>query len=360
MTRPQIILIHGMGEHKKDEFINEFLTPLKKAAEHFESLKQVISDIGIHYIDYNEDIKKIRNFMKKASIDEMQNRFPGAPSIVAKIGELNNRFAKEDSFWFTHVLDVVIYRSFFADAIQASVGKQLVKAIQAATNDKQDVHIVCHSLGTAVGHDVLHKLYTKSLHDANGTLLLYAGLNKIRSITMVANVCAVPFFKTDPYKSVVKPGPNGICDYFMSCRHVLDPFASIAKFNPGYSWPNVTGSEFRNVVINRVERANVHDIDHYFNDPNVYMPFFINLFTAAFKTTSAELAEARKTHEASTVQGRFEALKAFMEDTEITLYWDSEKGEFVFTEDDETMLEYLTELLDQLKTIETTISQIKK
>jgi hypothetical protein len=359
MARPHIILIHGMGEHKKEDFLNDFFTPLDKAAEYFGSLQKPSNSLEVHYIDYNDVINDVRNFMKGATLDEMQSRFPGVPSIIAKINELNRKFAEADSFWFTHVLDVVIYRSFFANAIQARVGAQLVHAMQTATDAQEEVHIVCHSLGTAVGHDVLHKLYTKSLHDENGKLLLYAGLNKISSITMVANVCAVPIFKTDPYKSVVKPGPNGICESFMSCRHVLDPFASLVKFKPGSNWPNVYGSEFRNIVINRVERANVHDLDHYLNDPNVYQPFFINLYKLAFKTTAAELSAARQAHDETTIQGKFDALKTFMEDAEITLYWDPAEGEFVFSEDGETMLEKLTLFLDQLETIKGQINDLK-
>lgn len=362
MASPHVIFIHGMGEHEKGDFSSGFLggffTPLDKAASHFESMQPLSSSIVPHYIDYNELIKDVRNFMKDATIDDMQTRFPGAPSLIAKINELNTKFAEDDSFWFTHVLDVAIYRIIFADAIQARVGKQLIKAMQAATDAKEDVHIVCHSLGTAVGHDVLHKLYTNSLHNENGKLLTYAGLNKIRSITMVANVCALPITEADPYNSVVRPGPNGICDYFMSCRHVLDPFASIVKFKPGANWPNVQGGVFRNTVINRVERANVHDMDHYFYDPHVYIPFFMNLYPVAFKTTSAEHKVAKDAHDATTVQGKFEALKTHMEDADITLYWDSEKGEFAYSEDVETMLEKLAAFRDQIEAIKDQISNL--
>ena len=358
MSSPHIIFIHGMGEHEKDGFLSNFFTPMDQAAEYFESLQPPSSTIESHYIDYNELIKDVRNFMKNATIDEMQARFPGSPSLISKINELNAKFSQDDSFWFTHVLDVAIYRSIFADAIQARVGKQLVEAMQAATNAKADVHIVCHSLGTAVGHDVLHKLYTNSLHEENGKLLACAGLNKIRSITMVANVCSLPITEADPYTSVVKPGPSGICDYFISCRHVLDPFASAVKFKPDSIWQNVQEGVFRNTVINRVERANVHDMDHYFNDPHLYIPFFMNLYPVAFKTTSAELKAAIDAHAATTVQGKFDALKTHMEDAEITLYWDANEGELVFSEDVETLLEKLALFLDKLNEIEDQISNL--
>lgn len=358
MAKPHLILIHGMGEHEKDEFLKSFFEPLDAATKHFNSMKELSKSVIPYYIDYNDLIKDVRNVMKKATIDDLHARFPGAPSFIAKINELNRKFAEDDSFWFTHVLDVAIYRSIYADAIQARVGKQLIEAMQAATDAKEDIHIVCHSLGTAVMHDTLHKLYTNGLNDQHGKLLLSAGLNKIRSITMVANVCTLPITEATPYTSVVKPGPDGICDHFMTCRHVLDPFASIVKFDQGAHWPNVHGSIFRNTVIKRVERANVHDLDHYLADPSVYLPLFMNLFPVTFKTTAAELKAAKDAHDKTTLQGKFEKLKTHMEDAEITLYWNAEAGEFVFSDNVQAMYENLSSFVDHLKAIEVQIKNL--
>ncbi len=358
MKTPHIIFIHGMGEHKKEDFLKEFFTPMDKAAAHFSSVEPMSDQIVPHYIDYNELINKVRDKIKNTSVENMDDTFPGIPTVLAKLNALNTKFGTDDSFWFTHVLDVLIYKSMYSDAIQARVGKQLVEAMQKATDAKQDIHIVCHSLGTAVGHDVLHKLYTNSLDDDTGKRLLSAGLDKIRSITMVANVCTLPITAADPYRSVVKPGPGGICKFFMTCRHVLDPFASIVKFDPGTQWPHVLDGEFKNVVINGVGRANVHDMEHYFYDPRVYIPFFMNVLSPKFRTTSAELKASREAHEAMTVQGNFEALKTHMEDLDITLYWDSDKGEFVYSEDVDTLLEKLTSFLQLIETIKDQIGDL--
>ena len=358
METPHIIFLHGMGEHKKEDFLKEFFTPMDKAAAHFSTIKPLSDQVVAHYIDYNELINTVRAKIKESTVESLSDKFPGIPTVLAKLNALNEKFGKDDSFWFTHVLDVVIYKSMYSDAIQASVGKQLVEAMQKATDAKQDIHIVCHSLGTAVGHDVLHKLYTNSLDDDTGRRLLSAGLNKIRSITMVANVCTLPITAADPYTSVVKPGPDGICDYFMTCRHVLDPFASLIKFVPGARWPNVLGGEFKNVVINGVGRANVHDMEHYFYDPRVYLPFFMNLYSPKFKTTSAALEAAKQAHKAMTIQGNFEALRTHMEDLDITLYWDSETGEFIYSEDVDTLLEKLSSFLELIGTIKDQIGTL--
>ena len=74
-------------------------------------------------------------------------------------------------------------------------------------------------------------------------------------------------------------------------------------------------------------------------------------YSPKFKTTSAELKAAKQAHDAMTVQGNFEALKTQMEDLDITLYWDSDKGEFVYSEDVDTMLEKLSGFLDLIDRI---------
>lgn len=359
MTKPHIVLVHGMGDHEEDSFKNTFITPLNKAAQHFSSLGHFNEDmVNISYIDYNHIFEKVRTKIKETAIENLDTLFPNAPSLVVKLTDFHSKFG-DDSFFYTHWLDVLLYRSFYADAVQTTIGLQLVKAMQNATNEAADLHIVCHSLGTAATTDTLHKLYINSLHNETGDPLLSAGLNRIRSISMIANVSQLPITETNPYTSVVKPGPNGICDYFMSCRHVLDPIASLVKFEPGAHWPLVTDSSFRNIVINGVERANVHDLDHYLADPNVYLPFFMQLFPLTFTTNKQELEAAYTAHAQTTVQGRFEQLKSQLEDSDITLHWDSEKNEFVFFTDEMNLNQKIIEFRDHLKAIESQINSLQ-
>ncbi len=357
MAKPHIILVHGMGEHEKDIFLETLFTPLDAASEHFSSLEKFSESVETHYIDYDAINHDVREYMKNATIDELATKYPGAPSLVAKINELNTKFAEDDSFWATHLLDVAIYRSYFSDAIQARVGKQIVEAMKAATEAGEEVHFVCHSLGTAVTHDTLHKLYVNSLYDEHGEPLLSAGLNKIGSISMIANVCQLPITESNPYTSVVKPGPDGICINFMTCRHVLDPIASLVKFNQAANWPLIQGSEFRNIAINKVERANVHDLDHYLADPRVYLPLFMNVFPK-FKTNKDELAAAKLAYAQTTLHGKFEILRDYIEDADISLYWDEDEKEFVFSNDARNIYENITAFRDQLRAIEAQFSNL--
>lgn len=362
MTKPHLAVVHGMGTHTKEEFLKTVITPLDAAAAHFGFFKnggypgKFSEKVKIVFIDYHEILEEIRQKIAQSQIPNLAERFPGAPSLVARLNEFNG--TAEDSFFNTHLLDVLLYRSYYADAIQLAVGKQLVAAMQEAKRVGADFHILAHSLGTAVVHDTLHKLYVNSLHDELGEPLLSAGLNKIRSITMVANVCQLPITESEPYTSVVRPGPHGICDYFTTCRHVLDPIASFEKFNPAPHWPSLTSSEFRNIVINKVERANVHDLDHYLADPKLYIPFFWQLFYPYFRTVQTELNNADTAHANSTVQGRFDKLKEELDDAEITLHWDPDAKEFVFSPDTKAVYKQLVAIFDHLKAIKAAIAAI--
>lgn len=358
MSKPHMILIHGMGTHEKDTFIATVTKPLDSASENFSSIDKISESVELSFISYNEIFESIRAKIAEASIDDLATKFPGAPSLVSKLNNMNSKF-NDDSFFYTHLLDVILYRSYYADAVQARVGKHLVDAMKAATNAAEDCHILCHSLGTAVMHDTLHKLYTNSLNDEHGEPLLSPGLNKIRSITMVANVSQLPITEANPYTSVVKPGPDGICDYFTTCRHVLDPIASFSKFNQGSNWPLVTDNVYRNIAINKVERANVHDLDHYLADPKIYLPLFMQLFPLKFKTNSAELKNAYDAHAITTVQGRFEKLKDTLEDADITLHWDNDENDFVFSDDALSLHEQLVAFRDHLKTIQDQINNLQ-
>lgn len=355
ISKPHIVLIHGMGEHAEAEFKSTFTTPLDKASMHFDTVPKISENTTLHFISYNAIFQKLRQNADDAAIKNISSQFPGASALITSLNSFNNS-VDSNSFFYTHIMDVLFYRSYFADAIQASVGVQLLEAMKAANEAGEDLHIVCHSLGTAVMHDTLHKLYTNSLHTEEGELLLCAGLNKIRSITMIANVCQLPITESNPYTSVVKPGPEGICDFFTTCRHKLDPIASFRKFEVGNNWPHVSDNEFKNIVISGVERANVHDMDHYLADPKVFLQVFLQFFQHEFYTTSAKIASAEEDHAATTVQGRFDQLKETIEDSNISVYWDKDEKEFVYSPDTKSLYKQLVGFYEHLKQMTGTIN----
>ena len=357
MTKPHLILIHGMGTHDEETFKKTVIEPLNKASEYFESIDKFEDMVKLHYIDYNSIFEDVRRKISETEIDNLDTKFPNAPSLIANINKFHGKF-NNDSFFYTHWLDVLIYSSFYKDAVQVRVAKQLLEAMREAIDEAADVHILCHSLGTAVMHDTLHKLYINDIDPSVGKNLLSAGLNRIKSITMVANVSQLLEVGANPYTSVVKPGLSGICDFFLNCRHVLDPIPSIEKFDPGAHWLDFNTSEFKNVSIRGVERANVHDLDHYLTNPRIFIPLFYYLFQGIIFTKQAEVDKAYAEHERTTVQGRFEKLREELGNASITLQWNPDTMEFDYTGNLKDIEKQLVDFIDHLEAIKESFSVI--
>ncbi|MCP4390214.1 MAG: hypothetical protein GY802_18115, partial [Gammaproteobacteria bacterium] len=62
-----------------------------------------------------------------------------------------------DDVIFTHWLDVILYKLYFGEVVRIHVARKLGDII--AKNSTSEIHILSHSLGTAVTHDTLSKIY---------------------------------------------------------------------------------------------------------------------------------------------------------------------------------------------------------
>ncbi len=360
MTKPHLVLVHGMGTHDEATFKKTVTGPLNKASGYFSSIGKFEDEVTLHYIDYNSIFEDVRRKIAETAIGDLDTKFPNAPSFIADLSKFHGKF-DDDSFFYTHWLDVLIYRSFYKDAVQVRIAKQLLEAMRLAIDEAADIHILCHSLGSAPMHDTLHKLYINDIDPSVGENLLSAGLNRIKSITMVANVSLLLEAGANPYTSAVKPGLNGgICDYFLNCRHVLDPIASIDKFDPDSHWVDIRPLQFKNISINGIERANVHDLDHYLANPRIFIPLFYHLFQGTFITKQAEVEKAYAEHDETTVQGRFEKLRHELGDASFTLQWNPDTMEFDYTGNLKDIEKQLVGFIDHLETIKDDFSAIKK
>ena len=357
MANPHIVLVHGMGTHDEATFKKTVTEPLNKASNYFKSIGKFEDNVTLHYIDYNSVFEEVREKIAETEISDLQTKFPNAPSLITSLNKFHGKF-DNDSFFYTHWLDVLIYRSFYKDAIQACVAKQLLEATRKAIDDAADIHILCHSLGTAVVHDTLHKLYINDIDSSVGENLLSSGLNRIKSITMVANVSQLLEVGANPYVSAVKPGVGGICDFFINCHHVLDPIPSIEKFDPGAHWLGTNTSEFKNISIKGVERANVHDLDHYLANPRIFIPLLYCLFQGKIFTKQSEVEKAYSEHDQTTMQGRFDKLREELGNANITLQWNPDTMEFDYTGSLKDIEKQLIDFIDHLKSIENSVSAI--
>lgn len=356
MAKPLFIAIHGMGEHTKKSFRAEISAPLNKAMSHFQGLKDKYhfalrledDDDGLAEEDKGLDLvvieyNSIFNELRKELADnagEIESKLGGLasmPSLVTRLINLDSKL-NQNKFFYTHLLDVIFYHTFYEQKIQVHVAKQILGAIDG--NNYRPIHFIGHSLGTAVLHDTLHKLYrnefTQEQKDEMGNYIqLDAEEFRINTINMVANVSKLLPAGKDPYTSIVKAGEEGICNDFINCRHVLDPFTVIQRFTPKTHWSDLAMNNYHNEVINDVERGNVHDIDHYLADPVIFEKLFIKYFPGYYIPTPTETESAREEHRQTTLQGDFDRLRDEIKNAEVEFSWNEESNELEFPDKDD-------------------------
>jgi hypothetical protein len=184
----------------------------------------------------------------------------------------------EANFFWSHVVDVLIYRFFEIkkSEVRTRVQSQVVDTLNAEMADGNIVEasVLTHSLGTSVAHDFLAFLGANAI---DGSEAFMAKNFRFSNFFIVANVGRV--LETNPlvYQSCVKPmsaNPNeAYCDRYYNFRHELDPFPAVRAFAP----PN-WGADYRPTEnLKHFHEFNVHDYLHYLDHPAVHIPIIRGL-----------------------------------------------------------------------------------
>ena len=244
-----IILVHGMGSHtaptsveatpskpahfKPGSFGQEFIDTSASIMASYEAYqgKSIADFYDIHEINYDVWFDKMRTTMADNAkmmsdrLETLSNTFgtTGIIGLTQRLTSLEAKF-KDDKFFYTHWLDVLFYGTMLGRKVCVAAAAVVADAI--TQYDAANVHIIAHSLGTAVIHDTLHALYHEDLNVVT---------HEIRSLWMFANVSRLVNTVnrySDPLGSVVRPGNGGCVSTFFNVRHKLDPFTWLAQFNP--------------------------------------------------------------------------------------------------------------------------------
>ena len=184
------------------------------------------------------------------------------------------------SFFWTHVLDVLLYRFVgdFTIQIRELVATQIAEEwsrADLANGATTPVHFLAHSLGTAVLHDSLGVL---GQDPAFGP-----GTHTIASIVTLANVSWVleqpglPAYASIDRPINAPPQPGGMTAAAFSFRHELDPVAEVLKTFRGdeHGWP---ADSYRDEVAIDVKDWNVHAYTHYLDNPITHLRLFERLW----------------------------------------------------------------------------------
>lgn len=301
MSKPIVLLIHGMGTHPVDNMTREFKAGLIEAANGF-GMGAFDPDESMDIVEYNYS-ETLDNIRKKLAEDaqEILDLFPnGTPGvdIVHKLLAFQANFS-EDEFLYTHWLDVALYSLYYGEAIRVELAKKLNNLFKEAANRR--VHVIAHSLGTAVLHDTLDKFY-KVLGPGEGGgdyPYMRAGGHNLKTVWTFANVSklvSVLNDVADQGPTVVRSGPTGCTDSLYNIYHTLDPFC---WFEP-YKEDTVAIENGRHFETKIVRKKNTHSFQEYVANPEVAKYLLAELVQAVEPLKPDNFAAYVKKHKENT------------------------------------------------------------
>lgn len=323
-----ILLVHGMGTFAPADgatlgaFTKEFDDATGAALGAFAKHKgdRFTNHFDLHEFNYSKEFDDLRAiFADRAK--STSERIKGVEAaygltlplqLVAGLNSWEAKFGS-DSFFFTHWLDVLFYGTLIGQKIRVEAGLTIASLV--AQYGVGNVHIIAHSLGTAVVHDTLHLLYRPESDPDDTVPDLDPVGAQLASVWMFANVSrlinkVVPVM--DPYASIVRPAPTGCTGAFFNIRHKLDPFTWLARFEPANDgrWVSqeIFATRYQNIVTELVMEANTHSFSRYVQDPNVVLQMLPFLLQDDFHADFAEFKAVSARYAAQSLEGAFAAL----------------------------------------------------
>lgn len=313
MAKPIVLLVHGMGTHKSGDITKEFVDGLKEAGENFGISDYDISKkVELHEYNYSEEIDHIRNILARASEDVRNFGLLGSKgiksSVVDKLLEFENNLTK-DKMLYTHWLDVILYgATHFGEPIRIDLAIKLNELFR--DTHPRHIHVICHSLGTAVVHDTLVKIYRNDTDILDHIPDLKPAEFKLKSLWTVANVSRLVNLLNsvdDPNQSVVHSGTGGCTDTFVNVRHEFDPFTWFKTYDRQMD----SGKTIENEIIRKID---THDFKEYITDPVVAKFLMAKLDLDQDIITQQQLESARRKHKAISFNGNYEDLRDAIKD----------------------------------------------
>jgi hypothetical protein len=314
MNKPIVLVIHGMGSHEPGKFKKDIAGGLNEAANSF----------GLIDFDINEKVEFFQ-FNYSTFLDEIRQRDADHASSIADhlillqghgLGEnivtkLTEFFADfdEDDMLYTHWMDVVYYGlMFWGEKIRVDFAKKINDVMIEANLGNRDVHIIAHSLGTAVAHDTLVKLFRKDVDITSKVPGLDIAKFRIKSLWTIANVSRLLNLLNDiadPNKSIVNATDNGCIDYLVNVRNILDPFTWSKQYNR-------EDGKYELLEVETVRYWNTHDIKEYMAAPPVASYIFSYILGIQLSDSQWEAGVTK--HAEISVNRSFAELKASFQD----------------------------------------------
>lgn len=254
MSKSIVLVVHGIGEHTEANLKKTVIDAANEALSRYDDLKGMkyedyVDVIPVVYDDiFEKERKKIAD-NSNAILDIIKDSNLGSTDLFDKLAKVS-----EDNTFNTHILDILFYAGMRTTEVRSRVIGILSEKI--GFNPSRKIHVITHSMGTAVAHDILAKAYgtgIKNQFDADNKnadkksftqTRLFPDVHKLDSIWMFANTSQLFYdynpLKTnvDPHKSIVRPkADNAGCTlkYFNVC-HKYDIIGKAVPFEPPKAW----------------------------------------------------------------------------------------------------------------------------
>lgn len=284
MPRHQIFLVHGMGEFEpgwSDGIVQQLgglfdsYPVLKEEGwREFFEFKELRYDqvFEAWRQQWRDDAASVAGTLTQLKLDS------GAARHLVDAA----RAPTGNSFWQTHVLDVVGYRYMLAVAqeVWRELQTQMLAHLQSFPS-LPDYSVIAHSLGSAVAYEALHAMIS-------ATPSLPSGQRPVHFLA-VSNTARLLWNRTaDVYDKKVGPSVTdhqGLCNHFMNLRHELDPVCQVQSFHPPaprwFSEPSTAERVYTDVLLPAADissqQPNIHSMEHYLSHPLVHVPLLRRL-----------------------------------------------------------------------------------
>ncbi|MBC52752.1 MAG: hypothetical protein CMQ34_02845 [Gammaproteobacteria bacterium] len=307
MAKQLIILVHGMGTHPKGEMEKAFKQGLTDRAEGFAvDVKEKLKSVDYVEFNYSDFFDAIRNqFAENAQARKTGFSFlTGKGFEVSLLKQLTSFEANmgKDEFFYTHMLDVILYSTtYFGEKIRVDF-LSLFEAKRLKYGHK-NIHIICHSLGTAVVHDALSKYYRVESDPYDDIPDLKPGNFNIASLWTFANVSRMVNLlngQSDPMSSTVCTGAEGCARNLINISHKYDPFTWFKQYDRKMK----DGVTLESSLIRNV---NTHDFYEYITEPKVARALM--RFIYGVNVTEDQNALCVEAYKKKTLKGEVKALR---------------------------------------------------
>jgi hypothetical protein len=316
MTKPVLIITHGMGTHTAESFKKDVVDSLNASIALYPSYKSetIEKHCDIVSVEYNDIFDEYRKKLATTGDDltTVLTSIPGQTGIDTLTENLSK--FKNDKLFYTHWLDVILYRfTVLGEVVRIRLGQAIVKEI--AARGGANVNILGHSLGTSAIHDTLAKLFNTK-YKLGEIDSLSPSISRIKSCHLVANVSRLLESFVNVGNYVVNPGSSGCISYYREYRHKLDPFTLPKAFNPAETPPWVE-SEYDLVRIKRLTDLNTHSIKSYLMNPKSHRRLFESIYPSFFPSIF-DKNQADKSYELTTLKGQYEKFENKLEKIKVS------------------------------------------